>query len=283
MGTTFAADVVVEPLGGGRYAAEVSDRWNLRPLPQGGVITAFALKAMADALGDPAQSLRTMHTTFAGQVAHGPLEIEVEVLRRGRSASQLRAEVRNVGAERGHLTIAAFGSSRRGFDLTELAPPEVPAPADCPSFRDPPPPGAPTFEPMPFWDEMVEGRPALGRPPWSDDPPAPAVRATWYRFEDPPVGPDGHLDPTALPILADIMPGAMWERLPTDTPPWFGPSVDLTLHVLDAAPTDWVLGVNSVRHASDGYASADMALWDLAAEPRLVAYATQVFLFSFLD
>ena len=43
-----------------------------------------------------------------------------------------------------------------------------------------------------------------------------------------------------------------------------------------------MLGVNSIRHASDGYASADMALWDLAGEPRLVAYATQVFLFTFL-
>jgi acyl-CoA thioesterase len=221
-----------------------------------------------------------MHTTFAGQVAHGPLEIDVELLRRGRSASQLRAEVRNVGADRGHLTIAAFGASRRGFDHTEPNPPSAPPPADCPSFRDPPPPGVPAMDPMPFWDEMVEGRPAFGRG-W-DEPPGPAVRGTWYRFEDPPVGPDGHLDPAALPILVDIMPGAMWERLDRDTPPWFGPSVDLTLHVLDDAPTDWVLGVNSIRHASDGYASADMALWDLAGDPRLVAYATQVFLFTFL-
>jgi acyl-CoA thioesterase len=196
--------------------------------------------------------------------------------------SQLRAEVRNVGAERGHLTTAAFGASRRGFEATELAPPVVPPPADCPSFRDPPPPGVAAMEPMPFWEEMVEGRQALGRRAWSTAPPGPATRATWYRFEEPPSGPDGHLDPAALPILVDIMPGAMWERLELDTPPWFGPSVDLTLHVLDAAPTGWMLGVNSIRHASDGYASADMELWDVADEPRLVAYATQVFLFTFL-
>ena len=39
------------------------------------------------------------------------------------------------------------------------------------------------------------------------------------------------------------------------------------------------------RYAGDGYASADMALWDCGPEgtdePRLVAYATQLFLFSF--
>jgi hypothetical protein len=48
----------------------------------------------------------------------------------------------------------------------------------------------------------------------------------------------------------------------------------------------WVLGHNRARFAGDGYASADMALWDCGeagtGEPRLVAYATQLFLFSFL-
>ncbi len=43
--------------------------------------------------------------------------------------------------------------------------------------------------------------------------------------------------------------------------------------------------VRAQRHAGDGYASADMALWDCGAEgteePRLVAYATQLFLFRF--
>ena len=37
----------------------------------------------------------------------------------------------------------------------------------------------------------------------------------------------------------------------------------------------------------DGYASADMALWDCGddgtAAPRLLAHATQVFFFTFLD
>ena len=282
MGTSFAAEVVVEPDGEGRYLGSLSDRWNLRPLPQGGVVTAFALRAMEHALDDPGQTLRTMHTTFAGQVAHGPLEITVELLRRGRSMSQLRAEVRNPGTSRGHLTVAAFGSSRPGFDFTDLAPPEVPGPDACRSFREPPPAGAPSFDPMPFWDEVLDGRQALGHAPWQEHEPGPAERAMWYRFDEPPER-DGALDPLALAVLGDVMPGAVWERIGPDAPAWFAPSVDLTLHVLDRAPTGWVLGHNRVRHAGDGYASADMALWDLEGAPRLVAYATQVFLFSFLS
>jgi acyl-CoA thioesterase len=283
VGTSFAAEIVVEPLGGGRYRAALSDRWNLRPLPQGGVITALALRAMAAELGDPTQLLRTMHTTFVGQVAHGPLEIEVELLRRGRSMSHLRAEVRNVGAARGHVTIAAFGASREGFDFTDLVPPDVPPPEASRSFRDPPPPGVDPMPPMPFWDELVEGRQAFGHTPGEPWEPQPAERAVWYRFDDPPIGDDAHLDPLALAVLGDVMPGAVWERVGDGARPWFAPSVDLTLHVFAPAPPGWILGHNRVRHAGDGYASADMALWDLTATPRLVAYATQVFLFSFLD
>jgi acyl-CoA thioesterase len=283
VGTSFTGDVVVEPAGPGRYRADVSDRWNLRPLPQGGVITAFALRAMEHALDDGAQTLRTMHTTFVGQVAHGPLEIEVEVLRRGRSMSHLRAEVRNPGSARGHVTTAAFGATRPGFEFTDLAPPVVPPPEASRSFRDPPPPGVPAMEPMPFWDELVHGRQAFGYTPGDDWVPKRAERAVWYRFDDPPVGPDGNLDPFSLAVLGDVMPGATWERVGDTSGPWFAPSVDLSLHVLGPCTPGWVLGHNTVRHAGDGYASADMALWDLADEPRLVAYATQVFLFSFLD
>jgi len=68
---------------------------------------------------------------------------------------------------------------------------------------------------------------------------------------------------------------------------WFGPSVDLTVHLLDACRSDWVFAHNRARHAGDGYASVDMALWDLGpdggAAGRLVAYATQLCFFTFVD
>jgi hypothetical protein len=58
------------------------------------------------------------------------------------------------------------------------------------------------------------------------------------------------------------------------------------VHLLDVCRSPWVLAHNRARFAGDGYASADMALWDCGeagtGEPRLVAYATQLFLFSFL-
>jgi acyl-CoA thioesterase len=287
MGNPFLDGTRVRGIEPGRYDARIGESWNLRPLPQGGVVTALALRAMAQELGEPTQRLRTLHTSFVAQVASGPVEIDVEVLRRGRSMSHLRAEARNPGAARGHLTTGIFGTSREGFAFTDLEPlRDVPHPDDCPSFRDPPA-EAEGFPPMPFWDELVEGRAVLGHPPWEDYVPERAERAAWMRFDDAPILDDGTIDPFGLVVLIDTMPGAVGEKLGPQARSWFAPSVDLTVHLFEEWRSPWLLAHNRARHAGDGYASADVALWDhgpdFRSEPRLVAYGTQVFLFTFPD
>jgi hypothetical protein len=204
--------------------------------------------------------------------------------------SHLRAEVRNEGAARGHLTTGIFGAPRQGFDFTDLEPPTVPmgSPLDYPSFRDPPPDDHPALPPMPFWDQLVDGRNVVGHPPWESYEPDRAERVGWYGFDDPPYLDDGTIDPLALAVLVDIMPGAVGEKVGSSgNRNWFAPSIDLTVHLLDECRSPWVVGHNRARFAGDGYASADMALWDYGLEfsdqPRLVAYATQMFLFTFLD
>ena len=287
MTSSFRRDTTVRCLAPGRYGAALSDSWNLRPLPQGGVVTAVTLRAMAEELAVPGQRLRGLHTSFVGQVAHGPLEITVETLRRGRSMSHVRGEVRNPGATSGHLTTAAFGASRPGFSFTDLEPPAAPPPPECRSYREPPPDGVPAFEPPPFWERSVAGRSVLGHAPWEEYEPARAETVQWFGFDEPPFQEDGTLDPLALVVLADVMPGAVAEKVGATSRSWFAPSVDLTVHLLEDCRSGWLLAHNRARFAGDGYASAEMALWDRGASgtdhPRLVAYATQVFLFSFLD
>jgi acyl-CoA thioesterase len=244
---------------------------------------------MQDTLAEPEQRLRTLHTTFVAQVPHGRLAVDVDILRRGRSMAHLRAEARDPTAERGHLTTAVFGTTRTGYEFTDLEPPApIIPPSRCRSFRDPLPPEAGdfTFTPMPFWDRRVEGRGMSGHAPWEAYIPHRAEHATWYRMDDPPWLDDGRLDPLALIVFADTMPGAVAEKLGTEErAQWFGPSVDLTFHLLDDCRSEWVLAHNRARHAGDGYASVDMALWDCGEHgtdpPRLVAYATQVMFFAF--
>jgi acyl-CoA thioesterase len=231
-------------------------------------------------LAAPEQRLRSVTAVFAAPVTAGPVEIDVTVLRRGRSLSQVQAVVRNVGETAGHTAIAVFGGVRPGFEFTDLAPPVVPPPEASYSFRDPPPPGFERRVPFPYWDH-VEGRVAVGHAPWEEWVPTSSERVYWYRFDEPPLTDDGLLDPCAVVTLCDTMPGAIGERMGPGMPFWLPPSADLTIHVFGAAGPGWLLSHNRARWAGDGYASAEMTLWDPAR--GLVAYATQVMLFLFPD
>jgi acyl-CoA thioesterase len=277
--TPFGQQTSVEPhSGGGRYRAVVSDEWNAPVLPHGGIVTALALRAMAAEIGSSDQTLRSVTTVFAAQVPPGPVDIDVTVLRAGRTMSQATATVRPTGQDSGHTALAIFGGTRHGFEFTDVTCPKVAPPEQCPSFRDPLPEGVTPFPSASFW-ERVESRVAVGHAPWDEWEPSTSERVSWYRFDDPPVDDDGEWDPLALVTLCDTMPGAVGERMGPGRPMWFGPSADLTVHVLGRATSEWLLAFNRARHAGDGYASVEMELWDPAR--GLVAYATQVMFFTF--
>lgn len=233
------------------------------------------------------QLLRSFHGVFAAPVPVGPVDIEVEVIRSGRSISQVQATVRAAGAEAGFAALAAFGHVRPGFGYTELAMPDVPGPEQCPSFRDPPPPesGWPDEPAFSFWREVMEGRPALGHAPWDTSERGAAEVATWFRFEHFPVDEHGEFDQLALLVAADMMPSAVFEKLGSEEIGWFAPSVDLTVHLVGRPAGKWILNHNRAHYAGDGYASAESALWDPQGRdgPTLLAWATQIMFFTRFD
>jgi acyl-CoA thioesterase len=265
----------------GRYRLELSNDWVVAQVPQGGVVTAVAARAMDSALDREDQVLRSISAVFAGLVRPGPVEADVTVLRRGRTLSQLTATVRNVGAEAGLTALAVFGSIRPGFEFTDVSYPEVSAPEACPSFRDPPPDGVPEhrMSASPFWSR-VEGRSAVGHAGWDRWLPTTSETVGWYRFDDPPIDGQGRLDPLALVALCDTMPGSVGERMGGTDVEWFGPSADLTVHVVGSARGGWVLARGRARHAGQGYASIELELWD-PDQRTLVAYGTQQMYFQF--
>jgi acyl-CoA thioesterase len=276
----------VERAGAGRYTATIDTAWDLAMVPQGGVLGAIAARAMAAELRN-GQPLRSFHGVFASPVPAGDVDIDVAVVRAGRSVSQVQATVQPPGATAGFSAIATFGNTRPGFHYTELAMPKVPPPEECVSYRDPPPPEAdvPDGPPFPFWRDVLEGRPALGHAPWDPSERDAAEVVTWFRFEHKPADDDGNFDPLALIVAADMMPSAVFEKVGDQERGWFAPSCDLTVHLLAVPTGEWILNHNRAHYAADGYASAESALWDPhgADGPTLLAWATQIMFFTRFD
>ena len=259
--------------------------WNLAVVPQGGIVgRARSPGDGPGARSTTSSSCARFTAVFAGQVALGPVEIDVTVLRRGRTMSQLSATVRNPGREgRPHR---GRGLRRRAGGLRVHRPRDARCPRSrrVPSFRDGLPPEAPEEfrrDPLPFWEQVVEGKPGIGHPPWEDYEPVTSERATWQRLDDPPLlarrpARSGRLP---RPLRHDAGRGRGEARAGA------GPGVVRPERRPHGAPVQargpgWLLAHNKARWAGDGYASVDMALWD-PTDRSLVAYATQMMFFTF--
>lgn len=282
---SFLDETAVTPAGSARFDAHFSDRWVGPAGPQGGVVAATTLRAMAATLDDPEPRLRTSTTVFVAQVPEGPAEIDVDVLRVGKSVTQVQGTVRARGTTGvGHRTLAVFGRERTGFDggpleFTELQFPDPPPPERARPLPDDRP-SASIFD-FSFW-RNVETRDVSFRYSWEDDWVGGAAEgARWIRYLDTPRLPDGAIDPLAyLPVL-DVIPGSVSQRLGPGARRYFAPTLDLTVHFLDDTDDKWLLQVMRMRRAVHGYGSGEMELW--SRDGRLLAHASQTMLFRYAD
>lgn len=277
--TTFSEETSVTPVAGrpGRYATTFTGAWMGPRAPQGGVVAATTLRAMTAELDHPAHRLRTSTTVFASMVPEGPAEVDVEVLRRGRSVSQVQGTVR-AGTETapGHRTLAVFGRERSWYEFTELPVPQVPAPEDCEPIPDDRPPGS--IYDVPFWGRLDAANVDFHHP-WETGWQGGRARAVrWIRYRDTPRLADGSVDLLAYVPLLDVIPGAAFHWLGPTTERIFAPTLDLTVHFLDVTDDEWMLQVLRMRRATHGYGSGEMELW--SRDGRLLAHASQTMFFT---
>lgn len=279
----FLRDSQVErdPSAAGRYRALLGGSWNAAYFPFGGMVSALALRAMECALGEPSHRLRTATTVFSSPVESGEVQIDVQVLRAGRGMSQLHATLRNAGrSDPGHTTLAVFGSDREvppAFEFTELEKPPAPPPEQCP----PPPPVPPE---MPFsrstFFEQVETRVVKMRPVWERGwEPEGAEALRWMRYRSEVRRSDGLMDPLALVPVADTMPPSVGQKVGPGQEVFYAPSCDLTLHVFETTPHEWLLLHSRCARVRAGYASCSNEIWD--PEGRLLCRATQLMYLRF--
>ncbi len=271
----LAADTRVVSLSAapGWYTADLPDHWNFRT-PSGGVLMTVALRAMQEELGDASFRPVSATTVFCSPVPEGPVEIRVEVLRRGNAATQLRAALSSTALPGPGLEVSATFARDRSFAELDEAPfPDVPMPADAPSAVDDAPHNPHTRA---KFFRNIDARVAHGERWWSGEwQGGPTARyARWMRYKQPQRLADGTLDPFCLPPLADTMPAAVVQGLGPSIDWFIAPSLDLTVHFLEPTTSEWLLVSAYSRRARNGNATAEVEIW--SEDKKLIAYGNQM-------
>lgn len=273
-------DLCPDPAVAGRFGIDVSPAWNVI-YTFGGMSFGLALRGAERALARDDLALVSAHAVFCEPVAAGPVVVDTTVLRQGRAAAQVHADLR-VGAPPADARSttpnvalsAVFGRvDDSPVDFTGIEfPDDVLEPEASPRPSE-------TSEDSPFgrirFHDQVEWRIATPGfdPRATDRAPGPARAQVWMRFLDEPRRPDGTLDPVALAVPADTLGWALFRRTGTSLPPFLVLTLELDLQVLAPTRSRWLLQDVRCQHAGGGFAFGTVELWD--EDRRLVAMASQ--------
>jgi acyl-CoA thioesterase len=255
--TTLRAD----PEQPGRFHADIPDAWKVVYI-FGGVSMYAALRAMEQQLGRDDLSLVTANAIFLAPVPPGPITIDVDVLRDGRRASQVAADLRVPNVDAPALRVhGVFGAAHDTEQVhQEVRFPEVPGPADIelPPFDRPNPFGQINFH------DQTEWRPASPL-----DDPGKGHFLSWVRLLEG----DPHL--LSLAVHGDVLGPAVGRALgPNDKNGMFMVlSLEIGIRFVRTPVTSWVLQEIEAWHIGDGYATGPARLWD--EDGNLCAIATQ--------
>ena len=255
----------IEPLGGGRYGATIDPGWAIGTKPHGGyLLVLLARAAVAEAaIGAPAElpDPAAVSAHYLSAPDPGPVEIAVEVLRRGRTASQARATLVAGGRRCVEALVTCGRLVPSGPPYWSDVPvPELPPEQDCVAA----PASDPRFT-VPIFSE-VEVRLDPATAGFAVDRPAMAgeVRGYARMAPTPP-------DPYAVLVALDILPPATFDLGLTGS--WV-PTMELTAY-LRALPADGPLRVRQrARLVADSRVDEDCQVWDSTG--ALVGSATQL-------
>ncbi len=254
----FQRDTALEALNAGRFRARLHRRWWISRGANGGYLAALLTRALeAVAFGLPPRSI-TFH--YAAAPEPGAVEIDTQVVRRGRSLSLLRAEMRQ--GER--LIVTATGAcaaEREGPRFRCREAPSAPPPEQCPRFE-----GFHDFH------RRWEYRWVYGTPPGT--PGEHPLAGGWIRpVEATPA------EPAFVAAVCDAFSPPHFSTLPRDAIRPV-PTVELTVHFRRAdatslvPPGDFLLARFESNHSAEGFVDEVGEVW--TADGTLVAECRQL-------
>ncbi len=241
----------------GGFQAALDPGFNVGRSPNGGYVAAVGVRAIAEALPHPDPFSVTTH--YLRRLEAGPVEVDVEVIREGRSLSTAEARIHQGGAE-GARMLAVFGDlgALDGPAAVRGAPPDLPPPDELVASADVP--GLPEI--VYRFDLRIHHDHLAGL---AGQPTGHGEVAAWMRFAD-----GREPDAASLPLFADAGPPAALNL----TPAGWVPTIELTVHVRARPVPGWLRGVFRTRFLIGGYLEEDGELWD--AGGNLVALSRQL-------
>jgi hypothetical protein len=273
---SFQAVTALRPRAdGSTFDVDIHPLWTVGDKPNGGFLLALLGRAAARATRadtGAAWDVQTATVTYLAAPSLSAAEIRTTVLRRGRTASHVRAVL--VQAERilvdavlilGHL---APGTAPR---YNDLAPLDIAPPDQCVRLPPQTPEGVPVGV-LVTTDLRLDPLTVPGGPgPDSEGPPVAELRG-WLRFADgsPP-------DPGSLLYFVDAIPPA---TLLIGSTGWV-PTLSMSVYVRARPAPGW-LGIRFTAHlVAAGTVDETCTLWD--SEGHVVAQATQLARLRFPD
>jgi acyl-CoA thioesterase len=259
-GSDFERDTAVRR-DGDAWTADLQPRWNVGENPNGGYLLAIAVRALQEATGRPDPVTVTAH--YLSPPADGPVRIETQIVKPGRTFVTAMGELVQGGRERVRV-LGAFSdlSDRHGPTRVSARPPDIPGPDQCVSLahltRHA---GRPIPEIMNRFDLRLPADSPWGRPGEGD----PYTITGWIRFRD------GAAPSTVSAVaFADAFPPTLLGSVAAG---WV-PTIELTVHVRGRPAPGWLLGTFRTRVLVDGMMEEDGELWD--SEGRPVALSRQL-------
>jgi acyl-CoA thioesterase len=240
------------------FRIALTDDWLQGRTTYGGLSAALCVEAALCSVTD-LPPLRSAQFTLIGP-ASGTLSITASVLRRGKSAVFVGADVTGDAglAARAVLSFGVARASAIAYDALPM--PQVTSIADSPSFFG--------EKPMINFQQQFESRICGGARPFAPD--APPQYLVWFRHRDP----NAREGIVPLIALADAPPPAAMVLFPTPAPI---STMTWTMDILTDTPTTtdgWWLVRSTAENAHQGYSSQEMTVWNTDGKPVIAARQT---------
>lgn len=252
--SSFATATAVRREDDSSYQVTLDLGWGIADRPNGGYLMALVANAGLDALGLPHALAASAH--FLRPPEGGPAQVQVEVMKRGRTASTVRTTLRQHGQPCLDMlvTAGALGDAPIGYDGRPRPP--LPAPEDCSARPD-----------APFHVALldhVDVRLDPATVPYPRPNGCPLIRG-WLAFRD---GADA--DALALMLAVDAMPPTVFHlgRL------GWAPTVQLSFLLRGLPAPGWLAFEAEATLLAGDWFDEQATVWDSTG--RLVAQSRQL-------